>query len=163
VVSLALLGGFTVAALLFGGVTSLRLIEGDKGAPGAGITRPSLDPLSTYVIGLIGFLTPPLLGLAGAYLVLVGRAWSLLWVVIVLLFVAYVKTRDWFTTVIVLLLGAGLGWVVVRGDPDLQAGVAVALVWLLLLGAISRLVRTRRSDSGNELHVRLRRVEEDII
>ena len=94
------------------------------------------------------FLTPPLLGLAGAYLVLVGQAWSLLWVVIVLLFVAHLKTRDWFTTVIVLLLGAGLGWVAVRGDPDLPAGVAVALVWLLLLGAISLLVRTRRSDSG---------------
>jgi hypothetical protein len=80
--------------------------------------------------------------------VLVGQAWSLLWVVIVLLFVAHLKTRDWFTTVIVLLLGAGLGWVAVRGDPDLPAGVAVALVWLLLLGAISLLVRTRRSDSG---------------
>jgi hypothetical protein len=34
------------------------------------------------------------------------------------------------------------------GGPDLQAGVAVALVWLLLLGAVSVLVRTRRSDSG---------------
>lgn len=65
-----------------------------------------------------------------------------------LLFVAYLKTRDMFTTVIVLLLGAGIGWVAVRGDPELQAGVAVALVWLLLLGAISVLVRTRRSDSG---------------
>ena len=62
------------------------------------------------MIGLLGFLTPPLLGLAGAYLVLAGLAWSLLWVVIVLLFVACVKTRDWFTTVIVLPLGAGLGW-----------------------------------------------------
>jgi hypothetical protein len=42
-----------------------------------------------------------------------------------------------FTTVIVLLLGAGIGWVAVRGDPELQAGVAVAPVWLLLLGAIT--------------------------
>jgi hypothetical protein len=89
-VSLALLGGFTVAAVLFGGTTSVRLTENDKGAAGAEISRPSPDPFSTYVIGLLGFLTPPLLGLAGAYLVLAGLAWSLLWVVIVLLFVAYV-------------------------------------------------------------------------
>jgi hypothetical protein len=92
---------------------------------------------STYVIGLLGFLTPPLLGLAGAYLVLAGQAWPVRWVVLVLLFVAYLKTRDMFTTVIVLLLGAGIGWVAVRGDPELQAGVAVAPVWLLLLGAIT--------------------------
>jgi hypothetical protein len=89
------------------------------------------------VIGLLGFLTPPLLGLAGAYLVLAGQAWPVRWVVLVLLFVAYLKTRDMFTMVIVLLLGAGIGWVAVRGDPELQAGVAVAPVWLLLLGAIT--------------------------
>jgi hypothetical protein len=148
VVSLALLGGFAVAAVLFGGTTNIRLTENDKGRPGEEISRTSTDRLSTYVVGLLGFLTPPLLGLAGAYLVLAGQAWSVRWVVLVLLFVAYLKTRDMFTTVIVLLLGAGIGWVAVWGDPELQAGVAVALVWLLLLGAISVLVRTRRSDSG---------------
>jgi hypothetical protein len=73
---------------------------------------------STYVIGLLGFLTPPLLGLAGAYLVLAGQAWPVRWVVLVLLFVAYLKTRDMFTTVIVLLLGAGIGWVAVRAIPS---------------------------------------------
>jgi hypothetical protein len=54
-VSLALLGGFTVAAVLFGGTTSLRLTENDNGAPGAEISGPSSGRLSTYVIGLLGF------------------------------------------------------------------------------------------------------------
>ena len=40
-VSLALLGGFTVAAVLFGGTTGVRLTETDKGAAGAEISRPS--------------------------------------------------------------------------------------------------------------------------
>jgi hypothetical protein len=61
--SRALLGGFTVAAVLFGGTTSVRLTENDKGAARAEVSTPSPDPFSTYVIGLLGFLTPPLLGL----------------------------------------------------------------------------------------------------
>lgn len=84
VVSLAWLAGFTVGALLLGGgVTNLKLLENEKGPAGAYISYENLSSLS--LVGMCGFVAPSLLGLAGAHLVLHGLAWSLLWVVLVLL------------------------------------------------------------------------------
>lgn len=88
---------------------------------------------------MLGLLTPALVGLVGVYLVLEGQAWSLLWIVLVLLFVACLKAKDLFTIVVVLLLGAAIGWAAVQGGSGLQAGLAVALVWLLLLGGLTLL------------------------
>jgi len=140
VVALALVGGFTLAAVLIGsGVSNLQITESEKGPPGAGIAADAHGGLGVFLIGLIGFLTAPLLGLVGVYLVLAGQAWSLLWVVLVLLFVAYLKAKGAFTIVVVLFIGAGIGWVAVQGSPEVQAGVAVGLVWLLLLGGVSLL------------------------
>jgi hypothetical protein len=109
------------------------------------------------VIGLLGFLTPPLLGLAGAYLVLAGQAWPVRWVVLVLLFVAYLKTRDMFTTVIVLLLGAGI-WMGCRPGRSRAAGRCCRGTGM---APTARSHQRSRQDAPqrfgeNQLHVRFR-------
>ncbi len=108
------------------------------------------------LVYFVGDITPPMLGLAGAYLVLAGHAWSLLWAAIVLLLAAWAKAMDFFTGLVVLLAGVGIGWVAVRGSPDLQTGLAVALVWLMPLGGVRSLADLRlgsdKSDSGRLAH-----------
>lgn len=137
-IMLVWIAGATVAAVLLGGgVTNLRLTENDKGSAGAQVTHEG--GTSHRLLDLAGWLTAPLLGLAGANLLLEGLAWSLLWVVLVLLFVAFLKTTDMFTTVVLLLLGGAIGWAVTVGGRDWQEGIAVALVWLLLIGGVVRL------------------------
>ena len=89
------------------------------------------------LIWATGYLTPPLVGLVGVHLVLTGKAWSLS--AAVLLFAAYLKARDRFTMVVVLLILAGVGWVAFWGNAALQAGVAVALVSAGLIGGIAAL------------------------
>jgi hypothetical protein len=81
-----------------------------------------------------------------------GNAWLLLWVAVVLLFLAWVKARDDRIGVVVLLLAASVGYVGLYGTPVLQAAFAAGLVLLLLFGGLRGAVvsstdRTR-SDAG---------------
>lgn len=100
--------------------------------------------------GLAGYLTPPLVGLAGANLLLAGKAWSLLWASLILLLGAYFKAKDLFTVLIVTLAGAGISWTAVQGRPELQAGVAVGLVWLMLIGGVTSLRGMGFGVSGSD-------------
>ena len=111
-------------------------------APGTG--------LSEVFIWATGYPTPPLVGLVGANLVLAGKAWSLLAAAAVLLFAAYLKARDRFTLLVVLLVLAGIGWVAFWGSAGLQAGVAVALVWLMLIGGVTTLEGQRWGAAGSD-------------
>ena len=106
---------------------------------------------SSIVSHLAGYMTPPLLGLGGVALVNRGLAWSLLWVTLVLLLGAWSQFRGLYTGLILLLAGAGVAYVVIAGSPFLQETVAVALVWLLLLGgvrAVAVMSIGPTSDSG---------------
>jgi Peptidase M50B-like len=144
-IRLVQLGGLAVAAVLIGyGVRNLRLRESTTGPPGGqiGLEHPP-DALAKLLIGSIGLLAPPALGLLGLQLVLAGQAWSLLLVVLVLLFAAYLKALDLFTIVVVLLAGAGIALATAQ-RPAVQTAVAVGVVWWLLLGGVSTLFGLNR-------------------
>ncbi|MCX6463689.1 MAG: M50 family metallopeptidase [Pseudonocardiales bacterium] len=96
--------------------------------------------VSRLFVGVIGYMTAPLLGLAGANLVLDGKAWSVLWASVFLLVFALLHARDFFTNLLVVGYGVLIGWVAVSGSPDLQATVAVLLVWWMLMGEFPGLV-----------------------
>ncbi len=103
------------------------------------------------ILGLLaGYITPPLVGLAGASLVVAGQSWSVLWAALVLLFGAWMQARDRFTGLIILLAGTGIGWVAVAGPPEAQAVIAVTLVWIMLLGGISALIDLRLGGPGSD-------------
>lgn len=84
------------------------------------------------LLSAAGYATPPLLGLGGAALLAAGKAWPLLWTVVVLLVLALVKAEKEWTTFVVLLFAAATGHVALYGAPPLQAAYAAGLVWLLL-------------------------------
>lgn len=101
---------------------------------------------------LAGYLTPPLAGLAGASALRAGLTWPALMSALFLLLGAWAKAQDLFTHLIVVVAGAGIGWVALGGDPVLQAVVAIGLVWLMLIGGIRSLWHLRwgggTSDAG---------------
>jgi Peptidase M50B-like len=85
---------------------------------------------------IAGYVAPPLLGLRGAALLAAGKAWPLLWTMVVLLVLAFVKAEKEWTTFWVLLFAAATGYVALYGAPRLQAAYAAGLVWLLLFGGL---------------------------
>lgn len=106
--------------------------------------------VSLIFIYLAGYLTPPAIGLAGANLVLDGRSWSVLWAALILLAGSFLHARGLFTNLIVILAGAGIGWVAVTGSEDLRALVAVTLVWIMLFGGVSTLLGQGLGRSGSD-------------
>jgi hypothetical protein len=83
-----------------------------------------------------GYPMPSLVGLGGAALLAAGRAWPLLWTVVVLLVLALVKAEKEWTTFVVLLFTAAAGYVALYGAPSTQAAYATGLVWILLFGGL---------------------------
>jgi hypothetical protein len=86
--------------------------------------------------GMAGYAAPPLVGVGGAALLASGRAWPLLWMVVVLLVLAWIKALGELTSFVVLLFAAAIGYVAVYGSPTLQAAVAAGVVWLLLFSGV---------------------------
>lgn len=127
-------GGHMVAALLTGrGVRSFQVFS-----DGGGVTHvpDGSRGVGAVLIGLAGYLTPPLLGLGGAALVASGRPSAVLWSSLALLVASWLHYSGWLTGAIVTFAAAGIGYVAYAGDPALTAGVATALVWLLLIGGV---------------------------
>lgn len=106
--------------------------------------------VSRIFIALAGYLTSPLLGLAGANLVLAGKAWSVLWVAVLILATSFLHARGAFTNLLVVGYGALIGWVAVAGTPDDQAIVAVLLVWWMLFGEFRGLVALGLGGKGGD-------------
>lgn len=140
--------GHVLVALASGrDVTGFQVTEGSAEE---GVTRYQGGwGVSHIFIALAGYFTSPLLGLAGANLVLAGKAWSVLWVAVIILGASFIHARGAFTNLLVVGYGALIGWVAVTGSPDLQAIVAVLLVWWLLFGEIRGLAGLGFGNGGD--------------
>jgi hypothetical protein len=149
VVTIAHEGGHVVVALLSGRNPRGFVVNEGDGGGGATVFDGGWG-VTLLPIYLAGYLTPPLIGLVGADLVLDGRAWSVLWAVVILLVGSFVAARGAFTNVVVVLVGAGIGWVAVAGGEDLQALLAVTLVWWMLLGGLRSLVPMGLGSDGSD-------------
>lgn len=101
------------------------------------------------LLSAAGYTAPPLLGLGGAALVAGGRAWPLLWTTVALLALALPKAEREWTTFVVLLCGAAVGYVGLYGTPTQQAAVAAGLVWLLLFGGARAAVQSSTGDGSD--------------
>jgi hypothetical protein len=132
-------GGHLAMGILSGrGPTGFHVNE-TKGGGATELSNPSWG-LGYILTAMAGYLSPPLLGLAGATAIRAGLSWSVLWAAVVLLLGAFFQARGPFTNVLVVLAGAGVAWAAVEGNTTVRAGVAVGLVWLMLFGGIQSLV-----------------------
>jgi hypothetical protein len=138
--------GHMVAGALTGHrISHFEVTSGGEG--GTYHSRQGWGP-GRILLSAAGYATPPLLGLGGAALLAAGKAWPLLWTVVVLLVLALVKAEKEWTTFVVLLFAAATGYVALYGAPPLQAAYAAGLVWLLLFsGTRSAVVQSTGDDS----------------
>jgi Peptidase M50B-like len=104
----------------------------------SGLTLSSGRPYGPGMVFSLaaGYLTPSLLGLAGAGLLGLGRITLLLWVSLVLLLAVLVMIRNGYGMVAVLAVGALVFLVSWFASPAAQAAFAYAGVWFLLLGGV---------------------------
>lgn len=91
-----------------------------------------------------GYVTPSLLGLAGAGLLAAGRIRLLLWLVVALLLAMLVMMRNVYGIIAVLATGALVFAVSWYADADVQAAFAYAGVWFLLAGGVKPVFELRR-------------------
>ena len=100
---------------------------------------------------LAGYLTPSLLGLAGAWLLAGNRITLLLWVSVALLLGMLVMIRNAFGLVSVVATGAVVFAVSWFASPQVQAGFAYAGVWFLLLGGVRPVGELQRLRGRGQL------------
>jgi Peptidase M50B-like len=162
-VTIAHEGGHALVAIVCG-----RRLRGIRlHSDTSGLTLSSGRPYGPGMVFSLaaGYLTPSLLGLAGAGLLGLGRITLLLWVSLVLLLAVLVMIRNGYGIVAVLAVGALVFLVSWFASPAAQAAFAYAGVWFLLLGGVrpvgelQRLrARGRAPDSDADQLARLTRV-----
>jgi hypothetical protein len=140
IVTVAHEGGHMLALLLSGrGVKAFELTEGDEVTNGA--TTPTTNGITDIFVAFVGYATPPLAGLGGAYVIADGNAWGIVVVGVILLIpVLLVPEINPLALVVVVLLLAGFSWALIAGGPGIQAAIAVGLVWLLLIGGVRQVL-----------------------
>ncbi len=127
-------GGHALVAVLAG--RRLRGIRLHSDTSGLTLTRGRPTGAGMVFSLLAGYLTPSMLGVAGAALLAAGRITLLLWVALALLFAVLVMIRNWYGAVAVVAVGALVFVVSWYASPAVQAAFAYAGVWFLLVGGV---------------------------
>jgi hypothetical protein len=142
VITIAHEGGHALVALLSGRrLQSIRLHSDTSG-----LTVSKGRPRGPGMVATLaaGYVTPSLLGLAGAALLAVGRIRIMLWLAIVLLLAMLVMTRNVYGILSVLVTGAAVFLVSWYGSAQVQAAFAYLGVWFLLLGGVRPVFEVQR-------------------
>jgi Peptidase M50B-like len=149
VVTIAHEGGHALVALLTGRkLRSIRLHSDTSGLT-VSAGRPT-GPGMAFTL-LAGYLTPSLLGLAGAWLLGGNRITLLLWVSVALLLAMLVMIRNAFGIVSVVATTAVVFAVSWFTSPEVQAGFAYAGIWFLLFGGVRPVGELQRLRGRGEL------------
>ena len=133
-VTIAHEGGHALVAVLAG--RRLRGIRLHSDTSGLTLTRGRPTGPGMVFSLLAGYLTPSLLGLAGAAMLAAGRITLLLWLALVLLLAVLVMIRNVYGAVAVLAVGALVFLVSWYAPASAQAAFAYAGVWFLLVGGV---------------------------
>jgi hypothetical protein len=102
-----------------------------------------------FILTLAGYLAPPVLGLGGAAVLVRGNAWGVLVIFAILMFAAFLYATGGLANAATLLALVGTLLVLWRGSAFLQLTVAVAIVWLLLIGGVIDAVRMGRTGGAD--------------
>jgi Peptidase M50B-like len=145
VVTIAHEGGHALMALLTGRrVSSVRVLRST-----AGVTVSEGNPAGPGIVltAAAGYLTPPLLGLGAAALLVTGHLAGMLVLSLALLAALAVAIRNAYGLLAVLVTGAAVAVVLWRGSALGEYAFGYVLTWFLLFGGVRpvlELQRTRR-------------------
>ena len=101
---------------------------------------PLKDPVKQFVVGLAGYLGPPVFGVGGAMLLSTGRVRPLLWLSLFLLVCALVMAEGWRSAVWIVVTGALFLLVIRYAGEGGQTFFAYTWIWYLLFGGIRSVV-----------------------
>ncbi|MCX5118789.1 M50 family metallopeptidase [Micromonospora sp. NBC_00362] len=148
-VTIAHEGGHALVALLTGRKLHGIRLHSDT----SGLTLSAGRPTGPGMILtlLAGYVAPPLVGLAGAWLLGGNRITLLLWVAVALLLAMLVMIRNVFGMVSLLITGALVFAVSWYATPQVQAAFAYTGVWFLLLGGVRPVVELQRLRSRGRM------------
>ncbi|WP_285703260.1 M50 family metallopeptidase [Microtetraspora sp. NBRC 16547] len=156
-------GGHALAAVL----TRRRLhgIRLHSDTSGVTLTRGNPRGLGMIVTAGSGYVAPSLLGFGAAWLTSAGHITLLLWSVLALLACMLLMIRNIFGAVSLLVTGGAVFAISSFTKPEVQAVVAYAAVWFLLLGGVRPIVelqskrrRGQAPDSDADQLARLTRI-----
>ncbi|MFG3709907.1 M50 family metallopeptidase [Micromonospora sp. NPDC049460] len=148
-VTIAHEGGHALVALLTG-----RRLHGIRlHSDTSGLTLSAGRPTGPGMILtlLAGYVAPPLVGLAGAWLLGGNRITLLLWVAVALLLAMLVMIRNVFGVLSLLVTGGVVLAVSWYATPQVQAAFAYTGVWFLLLGGVRPVVELQRLRSRGRM------------
>lgn len=145
IITIAHEGGHALVAVLAG--RRLHGIRLHSDTSGLTVTKGRASGPGMVFSLLAGYLTPSLLGVAGALLLSAGRVTLMLWVTLLLLLAMLVMIRNVYGGLAVLVVGGIVFAVSWYASLTVQSGFAYAGVWFLLLGGVrpvGELQRLRR-------------------
>lgn len=142
-------GGHALVALLTG--RKLRGIRLHSDTSGLTLSAGRPTGPGMILTLLAGYVAPPLVGLAGAWLLGGNRITLLLWVAVALLLAMLIMIRNAFGVVSLLVTGALVFAVSWYATPQVQAAFAYAGVWFLLLGGVRPVVELQRLRSRGRM------------
>lgn len=135
-------GGHAVAAVLTGRrLTGIRLHSDTSGLT-LSTGRPSGPGM--VVTAAAGYLAPTLVGLAGVVLLAYDQVTVMLWAAAAFLLVMLFLIRNAYGVLSVVLTGAAVVALSLLAPADVQAAVAHAATWFLLLAAVRPVWELRR-------------------
>lgn len=142
VITIAHEGGHALIALLSG--RRLQSIRLHSDTSGLTVSKGRASGPGMVATLAAGYVTPSLLGLAGAALLAVGRIRIMLWLALVLLVAMLVMIRNLYGVLSVLVTGAAVFLVSWYGSAHVQAAFAYLGVWFLLLGGVRPVFEVQR-------------------
>jgi hypothetical protein len=142
VVTIAHEGGHALAALVTG--RKLRGVRLHSDTSGVTVSRGRPSGPGMVLTGAAGYLTPPLLGLAGVGLLAVGHITALLWISLALLAAMLLLIRNLFGVVSVVITAGTVFAVSWFTGADVQAAFAYFFTWFLLLAGTRPVIELQR-------------------
>src|SRR5215471_16957281 len=141
-------GGGLIALLAGRRVNSVRVLRST-----AGVTVSEGNPAGPGIVltAAAGYLTPPLLGLGAAALLVTGHVAGMLMLSLALLAALAIAVRNAYGLLAVLVTGAAVAVVLWRASTLAEYVFGYALTWFLLFGGVRpvlELQRTRRRRRG---------------
>lgn len=141
-VTIAHEGGHALVALLTG--RKLRGIRLHSDTSGLTLSAGRPTGPGMILTLLAGYVAPPLVGLAGAWLLGGNRITLMLWVAVALLLAMLIMIRNVFGVLSLLVTGGIVLAVSWYAEPQVQAAFAYTGVWFLLLGGVRPVLELQR-------------------
>jgi hypothetical protein len=142
-------GGHAVAALATGRrLTGIRLHSDTSGLT-LSVGRPR-GPGMVFTAAA-GYVSPPLVGLAGVALLAADQVTVLLWAAVAVLAGMLVMVRNIYGAFALVVVGGAFVAISLYASPDVQAAFGYGMTWFLLLGGVRPVVELwlqRRDRAG---------------